>query len=512
MWGRGRIATLLALVGASALALWWPGVGVDIWLDEALSLHLSERPITELASALRSDGSPPLFYLILKGWTTAFGPSSHSLQTLSMIFGVIGVLGGCLLGLRRFGPRVSAIFGALAIVTPGVAFYATEARQYSLVLALSVGVTFLLLRAVDRPTMDRLVWLAVALALVAYTHNWGVFLALGACTALFVRTEGGSGARVRSTVGLAVTFSLLYLPWAAVALEQGRTSGAPWLAPPDDLSTLVVHHLSWMTGTTTATLLIIIGLALGALRVDRPEYKTLLVLLVVTVGAGWLFSIAVTPAFTHRYLTVILPATLLLLAIAAAHDRLLLVVVVGIGVIGLVSTLEVVTLRSDTFKSGARGVAELIDGYRSTDTTVVVTAEDSVLPAVYYYLADEPDQPLIFQTTRGLTDDPRLIEWPGITDAIRSWDPTADLHPALSTADYVIVLDDGDKPPELTDTEYWRARRDATSRLVADYDAHPQLEQVRCWESSNWVVIVYEVTQRLPRSGDELDSQVAARP
>ena len=38
-----------------------------LWLDEALSVNIASLPLDEVSGALRRDGHPPLFYLLLHG-------------------------------------------------------------------------------------------------------------------------------------------------------------------------------------------------------------------------------------------------------------------------------------------------------------------------------------------------------------------------------------------------------------------------------------------------------------
>ena len=44
-----------------------------IWLDEALTIEISGRHLPQLFAALRHDGSPPLYYLLLHCWMELFG-------------------------------------------------------------------------------------------------------------------------------------------------------------------------------------------------------------------------------------------------------------------------------------------------------------------------------------------------------------------------------------------------------------------------------------------------------
>ena len=60
-----------------------------LWLDEALSVNIARLPFGRLRAALRQDGSPPLYYLLLHGWIRVFGTTDVAVRALS---GVIAVL------------------------------------------------------------------------------------------------------------------------------------------------------------------------------------------------------------------------------------------------------------------------------------------------------------------------------------------------------------------------------------------------------------------------------------
>src|SRR3954464_16106204 len=57
-------AGLLALLALS-LYLRTRELGIGFWIDEGLSVGISDRPLSAIPHALREDGSPPLYYVLL---------------------------------------------------------------------------------------------------------------------------------------------------------------------------------------------------------------------------------------------------------------------------------------------------------------------------------------------------------------------------------------------------------------------------------------------------------------
>src|SRR6478752_5318026 len=47
----------------------------SLWLDEALSVNISQLPLGEITDWLRHDGHPPLYYWLLHAWREVFGTS-----------------------------------------------------------------------------------------------------------------------------------------------------------------------------------------------------------------------------------------------------------------------------------------------------------------------------------------------------------------------------------------------------------------------------------------------------
>ena len=48
-------------------------LGIGFWIDEGLSVGIADRPLTDIPAALRKDGSPPLYYMLLHFWLGARG-------------------------------------------------------------------------------------------------------------------------------------------------------------------------------------------------------------------------------------------------------------------------------------------------------------------------------------------------------------------------------------------------------------------------------------------------------
>src|SRR3954452_21560414 len=80
-------AAIVALV-ALAAALRLRALSAPYWIDEGISVGISSHPLSAIPGALRQDGSPPLYYLLLHAWMVLFGSAPRATHTLSAAFAI----------------------------------------------------------------------------------------------------------------------------------------------------------------------------------------------------------------------------------------------------------------------------------------------------------------------------------------------------------------------------------------------------------------------------------------
>ena len=184
------------------------------------------RPV--LRAVLLSDTSPPLYYLLLNGWTRLLGTSDAALRLFSVWCGVLTLPLLWILG-REVGPPRLAGSACLLFSFSHVAIYnSTEGRMYAMLWILGAGLAWLSLRLSSRPSdlPTALAWL-VAGAAGLLTHYFFAFVWLACVTWLVFVT------RLRARAHVAVLASvtlLLVLPWYALVpmtLRQWRVT-AGW--------------------------------------------------------------------------------------------------------------------------------------------------------------------------------------------------------------------------------------------------------------------------------------------
>ena len=227
----------LAALIALSLTVRTSQLGIGFWIDEGLSVGIADRPLTDIPAALRKDGSPPLYYMLLHGWMPVFGRGEVATHALSLLLATACIPVSWWLGRKLFGVRAGWIAAVLAATNPFLTHFGQETRMYTLVVLAGLVATA---GFVGVFALRRRAWLpAFVLGLVVelYTHNWTLFFAAGTVAALLVLAGLAERADRRALVRDAVVgygaVGLLYLPWIPTLVYQAAHTGAPWAQVPD---------------------------------------------------------------------------------------------------------------------------------------------------------------------------------------------------------------------------------------------------------------------------------------
>src|SRR3954471_17668794 len=232
----GAAVPVLVLLGLIAFAAWHHtrALGQALWMDEGLSIGIASQPLFDIPHTLRVDGSPPLYYMLLSIWTNLIGDGPAETQGLSVAISLLAVPGALWAGWSLFGRRAGYIAAALFAFNGFITAYAQETRMYALMIVLSLLVTVAFLQVFVYRRRRYLPLFAGVLALMMYTHNWGLFVAAGALAALvpcYLESQDRRPLLRDALLGFGGA-GLLYLPWLPTLLWQVKHTGAPWLNAP----------------------------------------------------------------------------------------------------------------------------------------------------------------------------------------------------------------------------------------------------------------------------------------
>ncbi len=342
----GAVAALAALIGVGSRSLWF---------DEAFSLRVAHLPVGRFVSTvLNAEPFNGLYYGVLKAWIRVAGDSPIAARMPSVLAAVVAVVATYLVGRRLLGERAGVI-GAVFLAFHGLLLqYAQEVRAYALATALVAVATWLLLRAVERPTIVRWGAYGVAAVLAVYGHFFAAFVVAAHFVVLAVTPDW----RPRPWL-IAATYAVVAVASAPLAWwllnttvsrgwmdplgPQSATYVFQWLGGGSGVGDVQLGRLLAVSAAALAAMALIVGGMRWARRApDRNGWLLLMAWFALPILAAVTISILVRPVLAYRYLIVGLPAFALLVgglvATASGPWRRLAVAIPLVAIIGIGTT------------------------------------------------------------------------------------------------------------------------------------------------------------------------------
>lgn len=307
------VAFALTLVGLTSESLW----GDEVW-----SLWAVRDGWMELGRRVAGDVHPPLYFLLLRGWTIVAGESSYAVRFLSACIGLVGLAITYTVGKRLFDHWTSLI-AMLWLGSNGLwLYYGREVRMYSLLLCLAALSLWWYWRWLQQPhRLGNLLGLAISNAALLYTHYAGGFLLVSQ----LVHCAFTHPRQWRRAIFVGTLTILLYLPWLPFFLQQivarpGGLANQP-TAPTNWATT--VWLLQALTGGVGLLLLVPYIIGKGWHLIYHRKSTTLLLGLWVLLSPLLMLGLnAWGVAFYEvRYIIGVLPALALLVGYGIRNVR-----------------------------------------------------------------------------------------------------------------------------------------------------------------------------------------------
>jgi hypothetical protein len=234
---RRRLLVLLAwcLLLMLAWGLWlWRLDGSDLTFDEAATYFVAHRPLLDILNYLREAvrEHPPAYYLLIRGWMALAGTSEFSLRLFSVGGALVGLtLTGWLarLAIGRSAGAAGLLPAVLLAAVPGMAYYAREARMYSLGVIWTVLSAGLFLRnwlqTREWPSRVALVSLVTVHCLALFTHYYLLLPILVQPIALLI---AGRWRSFLAWCGIHSLPALAGLSWLWLATGLQMTTAGIW--------------------------------------------------------------------------------------------------------------------------------------------------------------------------------------------------------------------------------------------------------------------------------------------
>lgn len=380
----------VALVLAAAVLRFRGLDAQSLWLDEAMSVYFINLGLDRLWEiTFVREPNPPLYYLLLLGWTEVWGQGEIAVRSLSAVLGCLCVLPAFALARDIGGTRVGLLAGLATAASPYLLWYSQEARAFALLAITSATLLWLTHRSTHSGA-GRWLWLWVLVSILTlYSHVYGAF-AFGAA-ALVVLIYGRSllGARVAAIAAP----SLLFAPWVIATLLQS-VAARGWRAPvgPDELLfrslTTVAHHDVLLGTPAVAATAAVSTLAALGLANAAPRSRLLLGLaIVVPLAAAYALSFF-KPIFAERYIIPIAVPTYVAAALGVGLVGRKLPIFLPAGAVAVVVLLATALtafaeprFEKENFRAAAARVAQSA----AEDDVILFVAEFVQHPFAYYY-------------------------------------------------------------------------------------------------------------------------------
>jgi hypothetical protein len=358
-------AVLAIVILALALGVWVRTNGAErrwVWRDEATTLlHVMgraepqldvppARTFGDLAADLRAPAPggigavvdalaredsqhPPVYYAAQRLWYDA-GGGALGRRSLSIAFGMLGVVAVGWFAFVLVGARAGAFALAFAAVSPFLVLYGQQLREYGLWCALIACSSGMLVVATRRGTLASWAGYALASAVALWTCPLSVLLA--PAHVAFAAYAGGRRRALQALIAYAAAVAS-FAPWLAIVVAHRKQilESNAWSATPYALPALAAKVL-FTAGSAFTDLgyasrwgivaggIVLLAIAVAALvvaRRDRPAAVLLGLIAVTTALLPFLADLALGEHRTasSRYLCPLVVAIIVCMATALAR-------------------------------------------------------------------------------------------------------------------------------------------------------------------------------------------------
>jgi hypothetical protein len=393
-----------AIIIVDAFAMIWLSRQLNVWVDEAYTLHTASSGFAyALHQAVFWELQPPVYFLFIAAIrsvsTSIFAARLFSIACVAATLWIAALIA------RRLWPDQHPAWLVLAIAAnPFVVGVAVEIRVYALALLLSAALIYLFLEGYVGTGSVRARYAFIAVAVIAlYTQYYlGFLLPAFALALLAMRRRKDLLAYLRGMVivGLCAVPILFVLNYQ-LATNSLIVSGDPGLfavlTHGVKALTAGIFALEWLPSTARriAALVLLLAIIVPVMALRRKAAitpSTAAFPFIVVAAAGGLLALAV--AATHQQITLRYSTALVLPAMLCVYGALALIpprprTTVLAAFTVLIITASSAALASEYKEMAKNGdwirVASYIQRYEQPGEPIVVFDAQSALPLQLYY-------------------------------------------------------------------------------------------------------------------------------
>ena len=389
----------------------------SLWFDESLSALFASQPLDIAVQSMLQEGlqHSPLFYLLLRPFA-AGGFSEFSLRFLSVTMGVLTIPLMAQIGRVMANNRSGILAATFLAINPFHVWYSQETRMYAMLVVAALGAMLFFARSLQAPNRRNWLGLALFLTIGFNTHHFAFFVPLVQFIFL-ISTFKQNYPLLRPWVGVQLLAGLSFIPWMIVILYWGNfyvTSGTrqppPWYSLAQTFWNFSIGYTEQVTIFVIVALsLFLFILALGIKSVFRTKDGLLLLLwLAIPPVVTFLVSFRL-PMYMHRYLSLSLPAFLLLIAIGLVNMRRQRI---GLIITSLVMCVMLIGLSRVYYDPGIyyredwRSLGTYLEKHAGADDVIAPWYYQNLIPLLFYYHGATPLKPIIVFDTVDLPSLP----------------------------------------------------------------------------------------------------------
>ena len=341
----------------------------SLWHDESFTHMLVGDSPANMIRRTSYDVHPPLYYILLKIWASVFGYSVVALRSFSLLTMLVAMGIMMIFTWRKYGRGAAAITAILLAVNPALLRYSQEMRMYGLVMLLVISSTWAFVGLLNKPNWTRKVIYGLSVSGLIYTQYFAVLIVFGHVlywlhSKSVVKHLKSSGLRKtlryifrdKSVWQSYIIAGAAFSPWLPILVMQAdKTQGGFWIGQASHRSVLNFFTTTfgmkqeWGIQSWSATLMILMiamssRLIFLAYKKHKSELTLPLFVALAPIVLLYVLSMPpVQPYFHERYLIIVVPYIILLVAIASARliaikrnmVLILLSVIVAVGLNGV---------------------------------------------------------------------------------------------------------------------------------------------------------------------------------
>lgn len=180
----------------------------SFWCDEFLAISIGKCPIKWIINFITyHDAHPPLFYILVHFWLN-FGKSEFILRILPLIFGILCIPSGYLLGKKFKNEKTGLLLSFFISLSPPLILWSQLIKSYSFFTFLTILSFYNFFAYLENQERKWGIFLVLLNTSILYTHNLGFIVILIQGVSLIIWKK----LNLKSMYIYLTTF-LLYIPW-----------------------------------------------------------------------------------------------------------------------------------------------------------------------------------------------------------------------------------------------------------------------------------------------------------